>query len=199
MVVFKVTGEIKTKQRPRATVINGHARVYPPKDTIMYENYIKSEYLRQCGGYSFGKHPVKIIITCFFKLSKQLSEYGETAENLPCVTHKDLDNICKLVDGLNGIAWDDDKQIIDLKATKCYTLGEEYLCITIIDKYDEFFYKDIKDLQEKRKIDKAQARIYELLSKPKLSKAETARLEELQAEVEKYKDKERNYIENCKN
>ena len=27
-----ILGEVRSKQRPRATVINGHARVYTPKD-----------------------------------------------------------------------------------------------------------------------------------------------------------------------
>ena len=36
MVSFKIVGEIQTKQRPRATIRGGYARVYTPKDKNFY-------------------------------------------------------------------------------------------------------------------------------------------------------------------
>lgn len=181
-----VRGEIKTKQRPRATVIGGHARVYTPKDTIYYENYLKSEYLRQCDGYSFGDNPLKVDIRCYFKVNKQLEECGDYATALPCVTHKDLDNICKLVDGLNGVAWNDDKQIVELHAHKEYTLDEERIEITIIDISKCFTFLNVKEVKERIRIIKLENRITELTLKDKLTKAEQKRLKEIQEEVDNY-------------
>ncbi len=189
---FVVKGEIKTKQRPRATVINGHARVYPAKDTIIYENYIRSEYQRQCGDYYFGDKPLAVDVKVYFKVNKELEKY-EAGDLLPCVTHKDLDNICKLVDGLNGIAWKDDKQIIDLTAHKKYTFDEERLEITITDRSPMFAFLNVKDLQKRAYIDKLEKRINELIFKPKLTKAEQKRLAEIQEEVTSY------YNTRCKN
>lgn len=187
-VTFDVIGEIKTKQRPRATVIGGHARVYPPKDTIVYENLIRTEYRRQCNDYNFGDKPLGVVIECFFKASKQLEEYGDKVKELPCKTNKDLDNICKLVDALNGIAWNDDKQIVDLSAIKHYTLGEEKISISIIDMSYNFKYQSIKDLQKEKRIEKLIERKQELLGKEKLKKSEAIRLEEIEKELKEYNE-----------
>lgn len=181
-----IRGEIKTKQRPRARVMGGFAQIYTPKDTINYENYIRSEYMRQCDDYSFKDRPLAVIVDCYFKVNKQLEELGEDCLKLPCKTHKDLDNICKLVDALNGVAWDDDKNIVDLSSHKYYTCDEERLEITIIDMSGEFTYQDVKDIKFKRKIDKLENKKMELCTKPKLTKAEQERLVKIMEELRNY-------------
>lgn len=181
-----VRGEIKTKQRPRARIMGGFAQVYTPKDTINYENYIRSEYMRQCNDYSFKDKPLAVIVDCYFKANKTLEALGEDVALLPCKTHKDLDNICKLVDALNGIAWEDDKQIIQLSAYKQYTLDNERLEITIVDLSDEFKYQSVEDIRTKRKIDKLEQKKMELCTKPKLTKAEQDRLVKIMEELREY-------------
>ena len=44
---FTVHGEPKGKGRPRFNTKTGHA--ITPKDTVIYENLVRMEYLNQCG------------------------------------------------------------------------------------------------------------------------------------------------------
>lgn len=47
-IVIVVEGKIKGKARPR--VFNGHAMT--PKDTVSYENWVKTCYQQQCNEYT---------------------------------------------------------------------------------------------------------------------------------------------------
>lgn len=191
-VTFKVVGDIKTKQRPQLTTINGYSRAITPKETVMYENYIKSEYQRQCERYYFGFNPISINVVAYFEPSQDIrkkleviSKYMDIENHFVCTTHKDFDNIYKIIcDSLNGIAYEDDKQIWnDQGFQKFYTLGKERLEITITDEYDKLKYltKDqISDLyNECKKYEKQQEKKQRLLSKPKLSKKEQEELERI--------------------
>lgn len=182
MIQFTIKGEIKTKQRPRATVIGGHARVYSSKDTIMYENYVKSEYQRQCA-YYLGTEPLKATITAYFLPSNELAKYGQDVKYVACMKNKDLDNIAKtILDALNGIAYEDDKQIVELHCEKYYTPGNtEYVEVKIETLTDDFITLD--DLKEKARLDKLQDRYNELIEKQqikKLTSTERKRLAELE-------------------
>ena len=48
---FTVHGEPKGKGRPRFNTKTGHA--ITPKDTVIYENLVRMEYLNQCGETKF--------------------------------------------------------------------------------------------------------------------------------------------------
>ena len=67
-----------------------------------------------------------------------------------CTKHKDFDNIYKIIcDALNGIAYEDDKQIwYDEGFQKFYTLGKERLEIYITDDIDIAEYMTTHDLKE---------------------------------------------------
>lgn len=182
MIQFTIKGEIKTKQRPRATVIGGHARVYSSKDTIMYENYVKSEYQRQCAYYFNGNEPLKATITAYFLPSNELAKYGQDVKYVACMKNKDLDNIAKtILDALNGIAYEDDKQIVELHVEKYYTPeATEYVEVKIDTLVDDFITLDY--LKEQSKLDKLVARYCDLLTKQltkKLTSTEKKRLAEL--------------------
>ena len=182
MIQFKIKGEIKTKQRPRATIIGGHARVYSSKDTIMYENYVKSEYQRQCA-YYLGTEPLKATVTAYFLPSNELAKYGDEVKHVACMKNKDLDNIAKtILDALNGIAYEDDKQIVELHCEKYYTTGNvEYVEVKIETLVDDFI--TLEYLKEQAKLDKLQERLNQLINKEiqngKLSSADRKRKEEL--------------------
>ena len=178
MIQFKIKGEIKTKQRPRATIIGGHARVYSSKDTIMYENYIKSEFQRQCP-YYLGNEPLKATIIAYFLPSNELAKFGDEVKYVACMKNKDLDNIAKtILDALNGLAYEDDKQIIELHTEKYYTPGNvEYVEVKIETLVDDFV--TLEYLKEKAKNEKLFKRYMELRNKEKLTSAEKKRMEEL--------------------
>lgn len=177
---FKVVGEIKTKQRPRATVINGFARVYTPKDTTNYENYVRSEYQRQNGEY-FSDKPLVAVLKAYYKAPENITKYNRF-ESLACVCHQDLDNLAKIIlDSLNGIAFVDDKQVVGIKCTKEYAAdGIERVEVILCD----FECPSLEDLKKEKEKEKLLARKQELESKPKLTKAEMMRLEEINEKLQ---------------
>lgn len=117
-----IFGEPVAKQRAR--VVNG--RAFTPQKTKDYENKVAWEYKRQKGKF-FGDKPVKVKIELFFAPPKSI-----TKKNLEKIANgelfftgkKDIDNIAKsILDGLNGIAYIDDRQVVELSIRKQYTLG----------------------------------------------------------------------------
>ena len=173
---FQVTGEIKTKQRPRATVMGGHAKVYTPQTTINYENYIKSEFLRQCPNTHFGDKPLLAVVYGYFTPNQELNKYE--AHRVACMNPKDLDNIAKTVlDALNGIAYNDDRQIVQLEVGKNWIQNEpEHIDITLIELE---MYETLDDLKKEKQFLKLKERYDELMAKEKITSAEMKRLTEI--------------------
>jgi Holliday junction resolvase RusA-like endonuclease len=70
---------------------------------------------------------VKMTVRMFFKLPKRtVKEKGDWHTSRP-----DLDNIIKSIkDGLNGIAYLDDSQIVKIEATKQWA-SEDYVIVEI--------------------------------------------------------------------
>ncbi|HFD2043496.1 TPA: RusA family crossover junction endodeoxyribonuclease [Clostridium perfringens] len=118
-----VTGKIRGKARPR--VCRGHA--FTPKDTVEYENLVRDCYKKQDGRYLEGS--IKAFIIAYYKIPKSYSKKRVQAirDGLEKPTKKpDADNIVKIIlDSLNGIAYKDDSQIIELIIIKRYTEDEE--------------------------------------------------------------------------
>ena len=52
-VRFVIPGPPKGKGRPRFSQVAGHAKATTPKDTVLYENLVRTEYQRQCGEARF--------------------------------------------------------------------------------------------------------------------------------------------------
>lgn len=123
---FVVYGEPTGKGRPRFTSFAGHARPYTPKKTEMAEAIIRCEYERQVGKLlNFGSVPVRLAIKAYSGIPKAASKAKrlemELARILP-TKKPDIDNIVKLVmDSLNGVAWEDDKQVCTLEVRKLYS------------------------------------------------------------------------------
>ena len=123
IVKFTVLGEVRSKQRPRATVINGHARVYTPKDTVMYENLVRYAYQEQVGKKLEGA--IEMYCKFYFPIPKSVSKKQRAimeTETEPHLKKSDLDNCIKSVsDSIQGVAFDDDKQIYKIVAEKYYS------------------------------------------------------------------------------
>lgn len=112
--------EGKAQPKERARVIRGHA--YTPTKTAQYEQRIArawaAKYPDQLGG--------DLRVSVIFSMSLPTSWSGVKKERArlgvinPSV-RPDLDNLVKAVlDGLNGVAFLDDKQVIELFARKEY-------------------------------------------------------------------------------
>ena len=120
-----VTGKIKGKARPRFNTKTG--RAFTTKDTMIYENLVKRCYQEQCGKRLNGA--IRMRIEVYYKIPKSYSKKRVQAirEGLerPIKT-PDIDNIEKIIyDSLNGIAYEDDKQIVDSSVKKFWTEEQE--------------------------------------------------------------------------
>lgn len=130
-ISFTIYGEVKGKMRPKATTFGGHARVYTPSAQIKNENWIKMEYLKAAekdNFKGFGDSPIQIEIYHYMKLptsfSKKKASQALKQELFP-TKKPDLDNVTKTVlDALNGIAFDDDKNIVRIEAFKRYATSD---------------------------------------------------------------------------
>lgn len=118
-IEFKITGEPQGKARPR--FYNGHA--VTPKQTRIYEQHVKFSYLK-AGGKMYDEGGVAVEINAYFEIPKSYTHGRRRAckyqINRP-TKKPDIDNIVKaIMDGLNGTAYKDDKQVISLVARKWY-------------------------------------------------------------------------------
>ena len=120
IINFEIPGKIKGKQRPLVTK-NG---TFTRKETINYENWVKScylQYTKKTNGND--ERPLKVTITAIMPVPKSYTKREKLEIKYP-KRKIDLDNIAKSVlDSLNGIAYKDDSQVMDLHITKEF--GEE--------------------------------------------------------------------------
>ena len=116
IVEFVVYSKPQGKARPRFTRQGN--RAYTPKETKLYEQQIAKAYRAAANGFSFGDKPVEIWITAVMPKAKTSKKEYPTIK-------PDIDNIQKAVfDGLNGIAYNDDKQILAAVIHKCFCMFE---------------------------------------------------------------------------
>lgn len=125
MVVFEIRGQPMGKERPKFARMGGFVRTYTPKKTKDYEELIKKEYKNQCD-YEFGEEPLSILVKAYFEVPKSYSfkkKFACLKGEIRPTTKPDGDNIAKaILDGLNGVAFKDDKQVVDLWVEKYYSL-----------------------------------------------------------------------------
>lgn len=143
IIFFRIYGEVKGKMRPKATAFGKHARVYTPTAQINNENWIRSEYYQAVKNKevkTFGDKAVKIEIYVYRKVQKSLSKKKKTQALLGAIlptTKPDLDNQIKtILDALNGHAFDDDSQIVQIGARKVYS-EQEYVDVYISDELND--------------------------------------------------------------
>ena len=119
-ISFMVAGKPQAKQRPRFTS-SGH--VYTAPETANYENLVKLSYREKYGGMML-KNAIQADITVSVSIPKSVSKkkYWEMDAGRLFPTKKpDCDNIIKsILDALNGVAYDDDKQVVKVSCVKKY-------------------------------------------------------------------------------
>lgn len=128
-VEFTVPGACQAKQRPRINRNTG--RVYTPNATHKYEKKVRECYE---GNYYFDDEYISIKIIFKFDIPKSYSKkkYSEALEGILRPQKADIDNYIKsCLDGLNKVAYKDDKYIIRLEAEKIF--AEEAETIIIIE------------------------------------------------------------------
>lgn len=101
---FTYIGEIRGQGRPRFSKFGA----YKDKKDRDYENAIREAFINS-GGEHFGDAPIILTIDVYRALPKSRPQYVKEEHD---VFKPDSTNIAKSVeDALNGLAWNDDKQI----------------------------------------------------------------------------------------
>ena len=116
MLRFTIPGKPVPKQRPRISTKNGIVRAYTPKNTANYEKLVAniSMFNRIDDVVLLGPISVKLLI---------FLERAKSNKDLFPITKPDIDNYAKsILDGMNGVIYKDDSQIIDLHVQLRYGL-----------------------------------------------------------------------------
>lgn len=127
MIAFTIPGAPQGKARAR-TCRNGHT--YTPDNTVLYENLVKTEFLRQCGRRRLSaddRPALSMEIIAVYPVPASYSKRKRVAAlagDLLPAKKPDADNVAKIIaDALGGLAYIDDAQITDLSVMKRY--GEQ--------------------------------------------------------------------------
>lgn len=135
MITFIVEGKPQGKARARTFYDKrvGKMRSVTPEQTKSYEDLIRWSY-KAAGGQYMGEKTLQVDIQAFYPIPQSFSKAKRNDaifERIRPTTKPDLDNCAKAVlDALNGVAFYDDSQVVDLTIRKFY--GETgYLKITI--------------------------------------------------------------------
>lgn len=111
------------KGRPRFSKVGGFMRSYTPKKTSDYETEVRTQ-----AQAVMTREPLEtpLAVYLYFRLPiprshpKKRQEACLNGSERP-IKKPDIDNLAKSVlDGLNGVVWHDDSQIVSLHLTKVY-------------------------------------------------------------------------------
>jgi hypothetical protein len=137
-IEFEVPGEPRGKGRPRATRMGNNIRLYTDAKTAAYENLVAlacQQSMRDHGQVPLtGALELNVLAWVGAPKSMSKAKREQVAEGYLRPTKKpDLDNIVKAVlDGLNGVAFVDDVQVVNISAKKLYAIAEPYLLVSVI-------------------------------------------------------------------
>jgi Holliday junction resolvase RusA-like endonuclease len=125
---FKIPGKVQAKQRPR---FSKSGIVYTPKETRVYEDFVRVCYSDYANQYQWEPYDgqLRAEIEVFIQVPKSDSKLKKQAKiigEIRPTTKPDCDNLAKsILDSLNGWAYRDDKQVIELSVKKFYAEQSE--------------------------------------------------------------------------
>lgn len=130
---FIVEGDPKGKARPRFSRKSG--TVYTPSKTARYEKEIRDSFLAAGGKMIPDGGYVTVAVDAYFKIPKSYIKGKRLAceYNINRPDKKpDIDNVLKVVlDALNGVAYEDDKQVVEVRCRKYYSNSTGFLKISV--------------------------------------------------------------------
>ncbi|WKB53008.1 RusA family crossover junction endodeoxyribonuclease [Eleftheria terrae] len=126
MIRFTVPGQPQGKGRPRVGKVAGNARLFTPAKTVAYEGLVAmaAQEAMAKAGRPMLEAPAgcNVFIDCQVPASWSAKKQRQAlaGEILPG-SKPDADNVVKAIfDGLNGVLWRDDVQVVDLRVRKRY-------------------------------------------------------------------------------
>ncbi len=115
---FNVPGNPVPKPRPKFFSRGKFVRVYTPAHGKKYEALVADCCRKAMAGDGSVElaGPLTMIVAFYFERPKSKKR------GTPHTVKPDIDNLAKsILDGINGIAYRDDAQVVDLQLTKGYT------------------------------------------------------------------------------
>lgn len=119
--IITIPGKPRGKGRPRFSRATG--RTYTDDATAVYENLVKTIWMTVVGKRLDGELAVSIEANYAIPTSKPKKIQAAMRDgSVRPTTKPDIDNVIKAVlDGLNGVAYADDAQVVEISASKCYS------------------------------------------------------------------------------
>lgn len=124
VITFTIPGEPQGKGRPRAFRAGRGVRMYTPAKTEAYEQAVASAGRQAMAGREPMVGPLAVDLMAVVSVPASWSKKRRAAalKGLELPAKKpDADNVAKAIaDGLNGIAYGDDAQVVELRVRKRY-------------------------------------------------------------------------------
>lgn len=132
---FIVEGDPQGKARPRFSRRSG--TVYTPSKTAKYEKEIRDSFLAAGGKMIPDGGYVTVAVDAYFKIPKSYTKRKrlDCEHNIIRPDKKpDIDNVLKAVlDALNKVAYEDDKQVVEVICRKWYSRSSGFLKVQILE------------------------------------------------------------------
>jgi len=124
MLTFTVPGTPQGKGRPRIGKVGEHARMFTPQKTVAYEGLIAHAGHAAMEGRALIEGAVSVVMDIRLEVPASWSQKKQAralaGQEMP-TKKPDIDNVEKAIfDGLNGVVWKDDVQVVDVCKRKRY-------------------------------------------------------------------------------
>ncbi|ACR28690.1 RusA family crossover junction endodeoxyribonuclease [Burkholderia glumae] len=123
-VEFVVPGTPVAKGRPRFARQGAHVRTFTPEATERYENLVKMAARAAMRSAEPYPGPIRLIVNIGVPIPaswSQKRQLAAAAGEIGATKKPDADNVVKaLKDGMNGVVYVDDGQVVDLWVSKRY-------------------------------------------------------------------------------
>lgn len=131
---FRILGKVKAKQSVK---FGRNGIKYTPTDMVNYANWVKTSFRADCPKHlphELDGYNLTIRLDVYFKMPKSFSKTKQEKAlkgDIRPTVKPDWDNISKnICDALNGLAYTDDKAIVDGSVHKYYS-EYDYVNVTI--------------------------------------------------------------------
>lgn len=143
MIHFHVPAVPVAQPRPRATAINGSARMYEAKSGHAVHTYKASVRMAAQKAHPGAplETPLKVTLVFVMPRPGRLRWKKRPMPRVPHTGKPDCDNLAKsTLDSLNGLLFADDSQVFDLDVSKWIASGDEQPHVEImIQEHDQPF------------------------------------------------------------
>ena len=120
-ITFTVPGDPVPQPRARVSTRGGFARAYVPKTHAVHAYRDAIAIAARAAGAGVHGDPVEVVIDLVFARPKSHLRKSGLRSDAPSLPGPDVDNTAKaILDSLNGVAWEDDRQVRRLVVEKSY-------------------------------------------------------------------------------